>query len=162
MAINKKLEQRDIIRKQIHMSACVIFLKRGSVQTNIFTASRNIWNVLILWGGGISRHHLVNHLHVTRRWLHSETSEAAVRGKTKREPLETTSWLLTRWSSINLFFGHQCLSNPLLQNSMWKTNGQILQAVWFDSRKAGRLRHLQLAVVVSLHRRKTARFNFHF
>lgn len=88
MAINWKLEQRDITGKQTHRPACVISPKRGSVQTNIFTASRNIWNVLIHWGCGISRHHLENHLHVTRRWLHSRTSRAAVKEeKGKRAPL---------------------------------------------------------------------------
>lgn len=78
MTINKTLKRRDVTGKQIQMSACVIFLKRGSVQTNIFAASRNIWNVLILWGCGISRHHWESHLRVSRRCLCSKTSKAAV------------------------------------------------------------------------------------
>lgn len=69
-----------MIEKQIHISARVIFLKgEAQVQANIFTASRNIWNVLILRGCGISRHHLQNHLRVTRRWLRSKASQAAVK-----------------------------------------------------------------------------------
>lgn len=96
MTINKTLKRRDIIGKQIQMSACVIFLKRGSVQTNIFTASRNIWNVLILWGCGISRHHLENHLRVTRRWLYSKTSNAAVKKKKKEKGASQNQQLAPR------------------------------------------------------------------
>lgn len=160
MTINKTLKRRDIIGKQIQMSACVIFLKRGSVQTNIFTASRNIWNVLILWGCGISRHHLENHLRVTRRWLYSKTSNAAVKKKEKRKrslSKPTAGSPLTGVPSTFFFFWPLVFIKSIaakfhLEDKRPNITGCL---VWQPQSVANarRLHRLQLAVVVSLSRR---------
>lgn len=79
-----------------------------------------ILNVLTLYQLVVSSVHEQNHLHVTLCRLYSQTSEAAV------------SWTFSDQqlvSSLMLFcqrhFGCLCLSNPSLQNSICKTNGQI-------------------------------------